>query len=151
MDAGHSFSLNDTVTSVSFEARANYLRLRSGNKGGGPGLLQPFLARELSLEPANVQVNARRRRDCVCTPVRGGGGERRPVSSDGFLPRPGSSAHAVFLMKRAGLRTSLPGYKRRRRGQKLGRKCGAYASKLTGEQQQPQRTPPPHQTKASSS
>lgn len=74
----------------------------------------------------------------MCTPIRDGGGERGPVSSDDFLARPRSSAHAVFLMKRAGLHTSLPGYKRQRRGQEPGRQCGEHASKLIQEQQQPQ-------------
>lgn len=72
----------------------------------------------------------------MSTAIRDGGGERGPVSSDNFLARPRSSAHAGFLMKRTGLHTSLPGYKRQRQRQKLGCKCGAHASKLIQEQRQ---------------
>lgn len=51
-----SFSLNDTVTSVSFEAKANYLQpRRCGAATKEARLLPPFLAQELSPEPANIQ------------------------------------------------------------------------------------------------
>lgn len=52
----HSFSLNDTVTSVSFEAKANYLQpRRCGAATKAARLLQAFLAGELSPEPANIR------------------------------------------------------------------------------------------------
>lgn len=141
----HPFSLNDTVTSVSFEAKANYLQpRRRGEATKEARLLQPFLARESSPEPANIQVDRQRRCDCVCTPIRDGGAERGTEGSDNFLARPRSSAHAVFLMKRTGLHTSLPGYKRQRRGQKPRCNCGVHASKLVQEHQQLRQ---PHQTK----
>lgn len=118
---------------MSFEAKANYLQPRHcGAATKEARLLQPFLAQQLSPEPANIQVDRQRQCDCVSTAIRDGGGERGPVCSGDFLARPRSSAHAAFLMERTGLHTSPPSHGDRSRGVNVAR------------------TPPPHSLRSGS-
>lgn len=61
----HSFCLNGTCTSESYEPRANYLQThRCGAETKDARLSPLFLAQELSSEPGNIHVN--RQGVCVC-------------------------------------------------------------------------------------
>lgn len=80
-----SFGLSDTVASVSFEAKANYLqpRLRGAPTKGGRLLQTVFFSS--GAQPL-IQGGRQRRRNCACTTIRDGGVGGVGGSDDFLVP-----------------------------------------------------------------